>query len=203
MPLSSQVKVPAQVKGAVGGGGSASLATLTDLTLTSPASGDVVKYNGSGWVNGAVSATYSAKCFHGYKSSDTSVTSSTWTSINIEAEYVDTQGGHSTSSNTSRYTLDTVGKWEISGDLSWAGTGANTTGFLAIARNGTRERWAPAGYAASANQYYGASFSAIVTTSTTTDYVEIQIYANGDATVFALGTGSIAISNLKAKYLGT
>lgn len=36
-----------------GGGGASTLNDLTDVTLTSPASGQVLKYNGSEWVNGS------------------------------------------------------------------------------------------------------------------------------------------------------
>jgi hypothetical protein len=39
-----------------GGGGAATLDELTDVTLTSPASDQVLKYNGTAWVNGTVSA---------------------------------------------------------------------------------------------------------------------------------------------------
>lgn len=185
-------------------GGASALSGLSDVTISSPSNGQALVYNSvSGkWENNTVSATNSAKCFHGYKSSDTSVSSTTWTVIPFEAEYLDTQGGHSTSSNTDRYTVDTTGKWEFSWDVSWAGTSANTTGFLAAARNGTRERWAPAGFAASANQYYTASFSCIID-CTANDYIGLQEYMNGAGTVFAQGTGSIAVSNFKAKFLGT
>ena len=36
-----------------GGGGSSTLAGLSDVTISSPSAGQVLKYNGSGWVNGS------------------------------------------------------------------------------------------------------------------------------------------------------
>jgi hypothetical protein len=37
-----------------GGGGGGTLDGLTDVTITTPATGDVLVYNGSAWVNGAL-----------------------------------------------------------------------------------------------------------------------------------------------------
>lgn len=59
MSLSSQIKVPAQVKGAVGGGsggGATSLDGLSDVVITTPADGQFVRYNGTNFVNQALSA---------------------------------------------------------------------------------------------------------------------------------------------------
>ena len=38
------------------GGGAATLDDLTDVAITSPSTDQVLKYNGSGWVNGAAPA---------------------------------------------------------------------------------------------------------------------------------------------------
>lgn len=40
-----------------GGGGASALDGLSDVTITTPASGEVLKYDGSGWVNGAVAGS--------------------------------------------------------------------------------------------------------------------------------------------------
>jgi hypothetical protein len=40
-------------KASSGGGGASALADLTDVTITSPSSGQVLTYDGNGWVNGA------------------------------------------------------------------------------------------------------------------------------------------------------
>lgn len=45
------------VEWAAGGGGGGSMATLSDVTLTSVASGDMLRYNGSAWVNRTASQT--------------------------------------------------------------------------------------------------------------------------------------------------
>lgn len=60
MSLSSQIKVPAQVKGAVGGGsggGATSLDGLSDVAITSAASGDFLRNNGTNFVNTPLSET--------------------------------------------------------------------------------------------------------------------------------------------------
>jgi hypothetical protein len=63
-PNGAIVEVTTIVAGAAGagGGGASVLDDLTDVTITSPANNQVLKYNGSAWVNGAGAAswTYSA-----------------------------------------------------------------------------------------------------------------------------------------------
>ena len=63
-PNGAIVEVTTIVAGAAGagGGGASALDDLTDVTITSPANNQVLKYNGNVWVNGAGAAswTYSA-----------------------------------------------------------------------------------------------------------------------------------------------
>lgn len=52
--------------------------------------------------------------------------SSTTVAVTFDTEDIDTDGGHSTSSNTSRYTAQRAGRFQISGLLTFAAV--NTTG---------------------------------------------------------------------------
>lgn len=53
-----------------------------------------------------------------------SVTDATFTSITFGVEDIDRDGGHSTSSNTSRYTAQTSGWFHASGKVGWASNSA-------------------------------------------------------------------------------
>jgi hypothetical protein len=54
-----------------------------------------------------------------------SVANNTWTAITLDTEQQDTYGGHSTSTNTSRYTAQVAGWYTVSGVTVW---GNNATG---------------------------------------------------------------------------
>lgn len=74
------------------------------------------------------------------RNSAQSVPTGTWTAINFTVEDIDSDpdgiGGHSTSSNTSRYTVRYPGLYQITGGVGWD---ANTTGRrgIRLAKNGT------------------------------------------------------------------
>lgn len=53
------------------------------------------------------------------------ITNNTWTAVTFGAEDVDTHSGHSTSSNTSRFTIPLDGTYLLAGGVSYA---ANATG---------------------------------------------------------------------------
>lgn len=64
------------------------------------------------------------------------LTTGVWTSLTFDAEVVDSAGGHSTSSNTSRYTAVIAGYYLLSGG---AGFASNATGLRGVrwAKNGS------------------------------------------------------------------
>jgi hypothetical protein len=98
------------------------------------------------------------------------VTNTTWTAITFDTEDVDTDidgtggtGGHSTSSNTSRYTARYAGWYDVGGGVGWSvnATGARGTYWSVngIAQNGSHTLEAAvgvinAGYAARSIQVY-------------------------------------------------
>lgn len=52
------------------------------------------------------------------------LSNTTWTSITFSTEQIDRDGGHSTSVNTSRYTSQTAGWYEVDGLITWNMTGS-------------------------------------------------------------------------------
>jgi hypothetical protein len=113
--------------------------------------------------------------FQGRQIVSQSVTASTFTALTFTAEDLDSHGGHSTSSNTSRYTAQVAGWYLLSGKVAWA---ASTTGRRASA-------WAKNGSIINASQINydvdsatGAEHSAatILVSLAVTDYVELQVF---------------------------
>ncbi|NUP48059.1 MAG: hypothetical protein HOW97_12200 [Catenulispora sp.] len=71
--------------------------------------------------------------FFGYQLSATAqaIASSggTFVTVVLDAELVDTEGGHSTTTNNSRYTCQIAGRYQVDGAVTFAAT--STTGFRA------------------------------------------------------------------------
>lgn len=67
--------------------------------------------------------------FRGYATTAQSLADGTWTSLTIDTEVYDSDNGHSTSSNTSRYVVQAPGTYLISGGCGFAG---NNTGNRAV-----------------------------------------------------------------------
>jgi hypothetical protein len=118
------------------------------------------------------------------------VPSSTWTSINFTAEQFDNYGGHSTSSNPSRYTVQRDGLYFVYGLASIAET--NTTGYR-ISRllvNGT-DAYGGTSARPVASSTIGSSLPACAHIRLEAgDYVELQSYqSSGSSLAVKDGTG--------------
>lgn len=127
--------------------------------------------------------------FMGHQTATQSIANTTWTALTVDAETVDTYGGHSTTTNTSRYVGQVAGYYQVSGVSAWAASSTGGRG-AAIALNGTRM----IGHAAFAMAAAAATPSAIATPTRevflngTTDYVEVQGYqASGGALATTAG----------------
>lgn len=79
-----------------------------------------------------------------------SISGATSTAINFDAEDIDNDGMHSTSSNTSRATAQTAGRYRVGGGISWAGNGAGRRNCQ-WAINGAVQNGVDAGIAAGGN----------------------------------------------------
>lgn len=86
------------------------------------------------WLLG--SGTNGVPRFRGYQSSVQSLSDNTWTPLTLDTEVFDSDNGHSTSTNTSRYVVQVAGTYQIGGHSAFA---ANATGNRAarITVNGT------------------------------------------------------------------
>jgi len=66
-----------------------------------------------------------------YNSADQAIPNATWTALTFDSERYDTDTIHSTSSNTSRLTCKTAGKYLIHAQVQWEGN-ADSTRYVSI-----------------------------------------------------------------------
>ncbi|MGW2920428.1 hypothetical protein ACWDBF_21555 [Streptomyces angustmyceticus] len=110
--------------------------------------------------------------FAGYQATVQSISTGTFTPLTIDTEVIDSDGGHSTTTNTSRYTATVPGTYLVLGTAAWA---ANSTGYrrVSINLNGSRVTGSSIGADATTTVLSGQTTSAIVSMNGTTDYVEV------------------------------
>src|SRR5919197_2582011 len=104
-----------------------------------------------------------------------SITNVTDTPVNFNTELADTDGGHSTSTNTSRYTAQTAGLWDVSACVPWEinGTGKREA-YLKV--NNTTYYGSDTATAAASSRVSAAP-AALIPVSVG-DYIEVQVYQN-------------------------
>lgn len=137
--------------------------------------------------------------FRGRANAAQSLSNSTWTSLNLAVEIVDSaqggSGGHSTSVNTSRFTAEYTGWYLVSGVAHFAG---NTTGRRGarLAVNGSAlDSSASVIYATGSNSI-GVPCHAQLVSLTAGDYVELQGFQDtgGALNSGVAGTGDLNTS---------
>lgn len=131
----------------------------------------------------AVNFIISPPLFVGRQTVTQSIANTTWTVVTWDTEDIDRDNGHSTVTNTSRYTAQTTGWYEISANVDWA---ASATGDRAIS-------WTINGANRAGKVQLGAtpSFDTAIHTAgvvflNANDYVEIGVWQNSGG---ALSTG--------------
>lgn len=126
-------------------------------------------------------------------SAATSVNGSAWTSIGLDSTGIDTYGGHSNSTNNSRYTAQAAGRYRVTVNNAWA---ANTTGIrlVRVAVNGNPVPGAAASMNATSalSAAHGVSATVFLNVG---DYVEMQGYqTTAGALSTSPGTSDVAPS---------
>lgn len=111
--------------------------------------------------------------FVGYQASAQSTTTGTWTALTIDTEVLDSDGGHSTTVNPSRYTATVAGLYLVVGSASFT---ANATGYrrCRITKNGSNVRGGASGYDVNTANVAGGVAIAFVSMNGSTDYVEVM-----------------------------
>jgi hypothetical protein len=142
--------------------------------------------------------------FSGYQTVTQSIAgSNAWAPVLIDTETVDNYGGHSTSTNTSRYTVQLAGTYQIFGSVAWA---ASATGDrrIQITQNGTTIFGTGNSYDPSQVVLAGQQTMAI-TTAAVGDYFEIQgAHTAGASLNTSAGSGASAMftSSMRVLWIG-
>lgn len=122
-----------------------------------------------------------------WRSSDMSITDSTYTAIQFDTDIYDPYGFHSTVSNTSRLTVPAglAGTYRICGRWGdWAGSGAGR-GSITIRLNGTTDIGRSAHWLAAVGA--ATSWTSTHYDLAAGDYVELRAYQDSGATVAVPG----------------
>ncbi|MCY0917064.1 hypothetical protein OS965_02585 [Streptomyces sp. H27-G5] len=110
--------------------------------------------------------------FRGYQSSAQSCATGTWVSIAIDTETLDSDGGHSTVTNNSRYTPTVAGTYLAIGTVAFAASGSSQRATR-LTMNGSPSVGAAEASAAGGSWWCGSGIE-LFACNGTTDYIELQ-----------------------------
>ncbi|MFD9564338.1 hypothetical protein [Streptomyces sp. NPDC059994] len=136
--------------------------------------------------------------FNGYQSSAQSISNNTWTSLTIDTEELDPDGGHSTVTNTNRYTIQVAGTYLLLGMSAFAANVTSVRGCR-LGLNGAVIRGSHVQQqTSSAGVWSGTSWA--VQVCAVNDWVDVAGYQNsgGALNTFA---GTDAASRLAVYWL--
>lgn len=120
--------------------------------------------------------------FKGYSATGQAFTTgTTFTSVTLDSEYVDTEGGHSTVTNTSRYVCQVAGWYWCHGSMNFP---TNSTGnrSLQLAVNGSTYPGTSVLLAAPAGNSWIGMTAGLVQLAVG-DYLELQAFQNSGGTL--------------------
>lgn len=113
--------------------------------------------------------------FYGYQTVSQSLTAAQYTPVLLDSETLDSYGGHSTSTNTSRYTCQLAGVYEVCANAAVA---ANSGGLMAayVAKNGAEVTGSRMATNPMTGHNTGAATGTVQIQLAVGDYVELYIY---------------------------
>ena len=192
--------------GAVGSGGGA-LSSLSDVSISSPAGGQVLAYSGSAWVNsnvGSVVAGVAGPTFLVNKNgTNQTVTASTFTKLTWSNVVFDTNSNFA----SNKFTPTVAGKYLFAAKVRCNDT-MNDGCISSVYKNGAEVARVSSGASGVGTQTYDAIATVILDMNGTTDYVEAYGYDGGGTTVsgssaFTYFTGSMLAPLASGVVAGT
>ncbi|MGW1744603.1 hypothetical protein ACWCRD_03085 [Streptomyces sp. NPDC002092] len=142
-------------------------------------------------VLGGLNYLFAPVRFKGYSSTTQSLGSSTSSTVlTLDTETVDSDGGHSTTTNTSRFTAQTAGLYVVTGSVCFATNSAGTR-TLQVFLNGAGITGSAVQAAPSASN--GTSvYTGTIVQLAVGDYVELAAWQNSGSTLTTSTTNAIA-----------
>lgn len=131
-------------------------------------------------------------------------TSSVGTALNFDTEDVDNDNGHSTVSNTSRYTAQTQGRFQVSGGISYASHADSNVRQVEIDLNGASvsgSDQAVVGF--SADNCRIATRVKQIFMNGSTDFVTIVGFQASGVTLATVVSGAAQQPNMNVRWVGT
>lgn len=134
-----------------------------------------------------------------HKSANQSINLTTWTAVTWDSEQYDSDGGHSDSTNNSRYTVQTAGWWEFHARIMFntAAGGDRGARFL---KNGAGNPFGEhaSGSSTSVNDA-GTHGWALLSVG---DYIETQAYQGASGSLSVAATFDSSPTFMTAKWIG-
>jgi hypothetical protein len=143
-------------------------------------------------VAGGFNYLFSPVRFKAYSSTSQSISSGTSSTVlTLDTEIVDSDGGHSTVTNTSRYVCQTAGLYFVTGSVCFNATNANGSRTMNIFVNGAGQTGA--GIQSAPSPANGASvFSVTLVQLNVGDYVELACWQNSGSAISTSTTAALA-----------
>lgn len=141
--------------------------------------------------------------FEGRQTAGQSIPNGTPTALLFDAEDIDTDNGHSTSVNTSRYTPVTAGRFQISGGFTFV---ANATGVrnCDLWKNGASINAGSASYPANgANIARYPVRTMTMTANGTTDFFELAAFQSSGGALLTDVSLGLSQSGFSVRMVGT
>jgi hypothetical protein len=139
--------------------------------------------------------------FRGYQATAQAVANNTWVSVTLDTEQYDSDNGHSTTTNSSRYTVQVPGTYLIVGSIGMVAS-ATANRAVRITVNGSP---IPGSFVKTgAPDASGSSGLVSVTTAVCAvgDFIEVQVNQNSGGTLNTAAAGDVACSMAATWFTG-
>lgn len=156
---------------------------MTNLPVPVPASeqaGNLI--TGALWnanVYNGLTYLLNPPAFWGYQTASQSLTANNPAAILLDSEQIDSYGGHSTTSNTSRYVAQVAGYYFAFGSIVWTNTSTTGIRVAQLFKTGSAVNAAYSSF--SATSFNASALTAGIIQMNSGDYVEL--FANQSLTV--------------------
>ena len=129
--------------------------------------------------SGTVMVSGNIPAFSAYLSNNQSVTTDTWTKVQLNTKEFDTANCYSTS--TYRFTPNVAGYYQVDASIFFNSSSGNNICIMAVYKNGSNVKQGSFTYPASAPASTVNNMSALIYMNGTTDYIELYGYLSASS----------------------